>query len=72
MKCIECGEEMRIDCKDKNFKGNYDLYWVCDNCQTGCIEEIRFSQRYREIWHSEKNGKVKDYEKKYRINRNKY
>ena len=62
MICEECSAEMILDDKDLSFSGFYDNYWVCDNCQTSCIEEIRFSRPDREIWHSEANDIVKDYE----------
>lgn len=62
MICKECGAKMYLDCKDYNFKGKYNNYWNCEKCQTFCIEEIRFSQSFKEIWHSENNGIVKDYE----------
>lgn len=60
MTCKYCNSEMRIDDRDKRFKGCLDVYWICDNCTGSCIEEIRFSQRYRELWHSENNNEVKD------------
>ena len=50
---------MYLDDKDFDFKGKYDNYWNCPNCQTSCIEEVRFSKRFRECWHSENDG-VKD------------
>lgn len=61
MKCKECNETMYLDVRDFNFTGNYDNYWNCPKCQTCCIEEIRFSKTFKEIWHSENNGTVKDY-----------
>ena len=71
MKCKECGAEMFLDDKDYNFKGNYDNYWCCedDNCLTSCIEEVRFGQSFKEIWHSENNDEVKDYVIKHNIKR---
>lgn len=60
MICRECGAKMYLDDKDRRFPGNCDNYWNCPACQTGCIEEIRFGQSFKEIWHSENNG-VKDY-----------
>lgn len=60
MICIECGAEMDLDDRDFDFKGKYDDYWLCPNCQTSCTEEIRFSKSYRELWHSENGGEVKD------------
>lgn len=65
MICKECGAEMFLDDKDYNFKGNYDNYWVCENCQTSCIEQVRFGQSFKEIWHSENDDIVKDYEIKH-------
>ena len=64
MFCRECGSKMYLDDKDINFKGNYDNYWCCPNCHTSCIEQIRFSKPFKEIWHSENAG-VKDYDLKY-------
>lgn len=61
MNCRECGSKMYLDDKDYRFKGNYDNYWNCEECQTSCIEEVRFGQSFKEIWHSENNDEVKDY-----------
>lgn len=69
MKCRECGAKMHLDCRDTNFKGNYDNYWVCEKCQTSCIEQVRFGQPFKEIWHSENDDIVKDYEIKYPLKR---
>ena len=69
MKCIECGAEMYLDDRDTNFKGNYDNYWCCEKCQTSCIEQVRFSQSFKEFWHSENDGIVKDYEIKHQLQR---
>ena len=62
MKCRECGSEMYLDDVDFNYKGNKDNYWCCDVCQTGCIEQIRFGRPIKQIWHSENDDIVKDYE----------
>lgn len=70
MICRECGAKMYLDDKDFNFKGNYDDYWNCEECQTSCIEEVRFGQSFREIWHSENNNEVKDYTIKHKIQTN--
>ena len=67
MICKECGSKMYEDDRDFNFKGNYDIYWACEKCQTSCIEEVRFSQSFKEIWHSENNDEVKDYEIKHKL-----
>lgn len=68
MTCKECGVKMFLDDKDYNFRGNYDNYWCCEECQTSCIEEVRFGQSFREYWHSENDG-VKDYTIKHKIER---
>ena len=67
MICRECGSEMYLDNKHISFKGNMDKYWNCNKCQTSCIEQIRFNQSFKEIWHSENGDKVKDYEIKKKI-----
>lgn len=69
MICKECGTKMYEDDRDFNFKGCYDIYWCCPNCQTSCIEEVRFNQSFKEIWHSENADTVKDYEIKHEIKR---
>lgn len=60
MKCKYCGAEMQKDDVDFNFKGNYDIYWICPKCETSCIEQYRFSQSFKEFWHCENNDKVLD------------
>lgn len=67
--CRECGSKMYLDSKETNFRGNYDNYWCCEKCQTSCIEQIRFGQSFKEIWHSENNDQVKDYTIKHKIER---
>lgn len=69
MICKECGATMYLDDKDYDFKGKYDNYWECPNCQTSCIEEVRFSKRFKERWHSENTG-VKDSIIKYNYHNN--
>ena len=71
MICKECGSKMYLDDKDRRFKGNYDNYWCCENdkCITSCVEEVRFGQSFKEIWHSENNDEVKDYVIKHNIKR---
>lgn len=69
MICRECGAKMYLDDKDTNFKGNYDNYWCCESCQTSCLEQVRFGQSFKEIWHSENNDQVKDYTIKHQIER---
>ena len=70
MICKECGAKMYLDDKDTNFKGNYDNYWCCESCQTSCLEQVRFGQSFKEIWHSENNDQVKDYTIKHQIKTN--
>lgn len=69
MICIECGSKMFLDGVDKNFSGNYDNYWCCVSCKTSCIEQVRFSQPFKELWHTENNNSVKDYTIKYALKR---
>ena len=59
--CRECGSPMVVDDIDENFKGNYDDYLICENCQTSCILQVRYSKPFKEIWHSENDNKVNDY-----------
>lgn len=68
MVCKECGSVMYMDDKDYRFRGNYDVYWNCPNCQTSCIEEVRYGQNFREHWHTE-NDEVKDYTIKHPLTR---
>lgn len=62
MTCRECGAEMYLDDCAFNFTGNYDKYFVCRECDTGCILQVRFNKPFKELWHSEKGGNIKDYE----------
>ena len=66
--CKMCGAKMYLDDQDYGFKGKYDNYWNCPNCSTSCIEEIRFSQKFKEHWHSENNGHVVEESIKFSIN----
>lgn len=47
MKCKYCGEEMRLDDIDFNFKGNKDNYWICEHCHSSAIEKIRYVKTVR-------------------------
>ena len=51
--CNCCGKLMRLDDTDFNFKGNYDNYCVCDDCDTRCVEVVRYGKIIREIWNKE-------------------
>ena len=44
MKCRNCGNEMRLDDVDYNFKGNQNNYFLCDVCQTAAFEKIRYGK----------------------------
>ena len=59
MICKYCNTQMRLDDHDFNFKGNYDNYYECPNCETSCKVRVRFGKTYDEHWHSENDG-VKD------------
>lgn len=61
MFCRFCGAKMYLDDKDYSFKGKYDEYLNCPNCQSGCINQVRFGRPFKEIWHSENDNKVIDY-----------
>lgn len=50
MKCKNCENQMIKDDVDFNFKGNYDNYWICENCFTSYIEKIRFGKQFEIIW----------------------
>ena len=56
---------MYLDDEDFDFKGKYDNYWECPNCQTSCIEQVRYSKTFKELWHTENNGVAKDETIKY-------
>lgn len=53
MLCLRCKSEMILDDKDFNFDGNYDNYWLCEDCEISCVEEVRYHQSFCEIWDSE-------------------
>lgn len=42
--CCQCGTDMTVDDEDFRFKGNRDLYLVCENCNMGALAEIRFGK----------------------------
>lgn len=50
MVCKKCGQKMRLDDVDFNFKGNKDNYFACDNCGCSCLEKIRYSKQARVMW----------------------
>ena len=61
MLCRKCGNEMYLDDKDYNFKGNYDNYWACEHCNSSCIEEVRFGETQKEHWYHNENGAETEY-----------
>lgn len=65
--CHECGSDMYIDDIDYNFKGNFDEYHNCPCCQTSVIARYRYNKLWKEDWHTENNGTVRDYFIKHRI-----
>ena len=69
MRCDECGAKMYVDDKDYRFHGNYDVYWNCPNCVTSCIQQVRYNQNFKEHWHTENGGDVKDWTIKYPLTR---
>ena len=70
MKCKQCQKEMILDDRDYRFKGNMDKYWICENCYSSCIEEIRFNQSFREHWTLRKERDNEASEKKITIKHN--
>ena len=70
MICRECGKEMLIDDKETFFKGCVDKYWYCENCNAHCLEQIRFSQSFKEQWtvtNAETDETIKEYTIKHKI-----
>lgn len=52
MTCKYCNQEMIKDDVDFRFKGNKDIYWLCE-CGGSCVEEIRFSKTFKLEWFKE-------------------
>ena len=50
MICRYCKKEMTKDDVDFNFKGNCNIYWLCEHCNATCYEEVRFDKSYKRIW----------------------
>lgn len=44
IKCIQCNSEMVEDDTDYNFKGNYDVYLYCENCDINAIAKVRYGK----------------------------
>lgn len=47
IKCPECGNKMRLDDIDYNFKGSQDNYYVCDHCHEALVQKIRFGKVWK-------------------------
>ena len=67
MICKICGEKMILDDRDRISNGMYDNYYICPRCETFCIEEVRFFNSSREIWHSEEGEDVREWEVKHSL-----
>lgn len=65
MECRICGRVMRLDDRDSCSNFNVDKYWVCSNCSTSCIEEIRGGRPFKEYWHTE-NDRVRNFTVNYK------
>lgn len=61
MVCKECGGKMYLDDKDISSKGNYDNYYLCENCIASCILEVRNGSPFKENWYVEYRGEPKEY-----------
>lgn len=57
LKCKYCGSPMIKDDIDYRFKGNKDIYWICD-CGGGCIEQIRYGKKFRRLWSLDTGDKL--------------
>lgn len=45
MICKNCGSEMKKNDVDFRFKGNKNVYWLCEQCLSECIEKIRYGKQ---------------------------
>ena len=43
-----------MDDVDFNFKGNKDIYYVCDNCSASAFEKIRYGKSISVEFHKER------------------
>ena len=60
MLCKKCDNQMKLDDTNYNFPGNIDYYWICENCNCSCKEQIRYGQKFKENWTiNDKNYTVK-------------
>ena len=55
MDCRYCQQKMILDDCDFNFKGNFDNYWSCENCNSFCFEQVRFGESHKRIWRKGEN-----------------
>ena len=58
MKCIKCGNKMRLDDCDKFSYGKYDNYFVCDEDNITCIEQVRCGMSVNDIWLDEDGNDI--------------
>lgn len=67
MLCLRCKTDMVLDDVDFNFDGNFDNYWLCEDCEINCVEEVRYYQSFCEIWDSEIYEEFRDHVVKHPI-----
>lgn len=53
LKCIQCNNDMIEDDTDYNFKGNYDVYLVCEHCNTSAKAKVRYGKLQSVNYHNE-------------------
>lgn len=60
--CRECGSLMECLGNTQISKVNFERDWICsaEDCNTLCVEDIRFGNPISENWHTEKGNMVKD------------
>ena len=44
MKCIKCGSTMILDDEDYQFKGCFDQYLYCPNCEVRGFRKVRYNK----------------------------
>lgn len=47
MICKYCGSKMIKNDVDFRFKGNKNVYWLCEQCLSECIETIRYGKQVK-------------------------
>lgn len=51
--CCKCNIDMTVDDEDYKFKGNRDLYLICEKCGMGAMAEIRFGKLSKVTYYNE-------------------